>query len=197
MKIILGSGSWLRKTILERSEFQFEVDAPEVDERAIESRLGTVSHSKAAVKLAEAKAQTLAAKYPNDIVVAADTFAVLPDGSRLHKPKDTKEALNLCLAQSGNTIIVITGMVVCLGKMMIKSVSKTKITYATFDATTISLLLENDDSTIRNSALGFFMDAPGFTLVKKFNGSYTGAMGLPMEILRENIYSLGYRRLHG
>ena len=52
-----------------------------------------------------------------------------------------------------------------------------------------------DDARIRNSGLGFFMDSPGFTLVQNFDGSYTGAMGLPMEIVRKNIKTLKYKNV--
>jgi predicted house-cleaning NTP pyrophosphatase (Maf/HAM1 superfamily) len=79
------------------------------------------------------------------------------------------------------------------GNRLITNTSVTEIEYIEFDRATITKLLESDDATIRNSGLGFFIDAPGFTLVKSFNGSYTGAMGLPMEIVRENLTVLGYK----
>jgi septum formation protein len=146
-----------------------------------------------AIILASAKAEDVLKDNPGDLVIAADTFAVMPSGERLHKPVSSEDAIELCLQQSGKKIYVITGLAMAYGNRLITNTSVTEIEYIEFDRATITKLLESDDATIRNSGLGFFIDAPGFTLVKSFNGSYTGAMGLPMEIVRENLTVLGYK----
>lgn len=185
MKLILASNSWIRKQILDRSEFDYQTISAEVDERAIEEANQGKSNQEIAVLLATAKAQAVAKNHPEQIVIGADTFAVLDNGDVLHKPKDHQEAIDLSMKQSGQSITVITGIaVVCAGKTQ-TATSKTRITYSKFPQDLIEKLFEGDDATIRNSGLGFFTDAPGFTLVESFDGSYTGAMGMPMEILRK------------
>lgn len=191
--ITLASGSWLRKTILESSEFLFQIKTKETDERAIEVLHKDKSDKELAIILASAKAKDILKDHPDDLVIAADTFAVLPSGERLHKPTSSEEAIELCLRQSGKKIYAITGLAMAYGEKLLTNASVTEIEYIEFDRATITKLLESDDATIRNSGLGFFQDAPGFTLVKSFNGSYTGAMGLPMEIIRENLKILGYK----
>jgi len=193
--IILASGSWLRKTILESSEYVFKVDNKEIDERLIESKNKDKSDQDLAILLAKEKVKKIAKYHPNDLVIAADTFAVLPTGERLHKPKSEEEAIELCMMQSGKEISAVTGIAMAYGNEIITNTSTTKIKYVKFDRKTITKLLEGDDARIRNSGLGFFMDSPGFTLVQNFDGSYTGAMGLPMEIVRKNIKTLKYKNV--
>lgn len=193
--IILASNSWLRKTILEVSELQFEILVKEVDERTIEASHQDKTDEEVAVLISKAKSEAVANERQDDLVIAADTFAILPDGRRLHKPGSPEEAIELCLLQSGKTIHAVTGISMTYRGKTITNACTTLISYVNFDEKTITKLLEGDDATIRNSGLGFFSDAPGFTLVEKFEGSYTGAMGLPMEIVRENIKQLKYSEI--
>ena len=188
--IILASGSWLRQHILKLAKIDFNVAAADIDERAIEQQNSHLSDEELILLLAKAKVIKVQEQYPTDIIIGADTFATLPDGKRLHKPKNADEAVSLCLTQAGSTITVLTGLVIAKGDRILTHTTKTSITYQNFDEPTIRKLLEDDDATVRNSGLGFFSDAPGFSLVASFDGSYTGAMGLPMEKVRESLIEL-------
>jgi len=190
--IILTSGSWLRQNILKIARIDFNVIVADVDERAIEQQNSHLSDEKLVLLLAKSKVTQVQKQYPTDIIIGADTFAILPDGRRLHKPKNTNDAISLCLAQAGSTITVLTGLVIAKDDRILTHTTKTSITYQNFDEPTIRKLLKDDDPTVRNSGLGFFTDAPGFSLVASFNGSYTGAMGLPMEKVRESLIELNY-----
>lgn len=190
--IILASNSWLRKTIMDKSGLDYATCPADIDERALEDEYAHASHDELVKILASTKANHVSKDYPNDLVVAADTFAVLPTGDRLHKPKNPEEAIDLCMRQSGKTIQVFTGLAMKYKGISLVDVSRTDVSYTDFTEDEIKKLLTEDDATIRNAGLGFFLDAPGFTLTSSFNGSYTGAMGLPMEILRANLKTLEY-----
>lgn len=190
--IILASNSWLRKTIMDSSRLEFRVEAAEIDERTLELQLQDETDEMVVVTLAKAKAAAVHLKYPADLVIAADTFAILQNGQRLHKPATVDEAVELCLAQAGQTVRVVTGLVMTYKSKSLVDYSSTDIAYINFSRETITKLLRGDDATVRNSGLGFFSDAPGFTLVRNFSGSYTGAMGLPMETVRANLQALDY-----
>lgn len=191
--IVLASGSWLRKSILESSGLAFTVKTADIDERTLEARYPNIVVEELAVLLARAKAEAVQKANQDDLIIAADTFAVLPNGTWLHKPASHEEAIELSLKQSGQTVRAVTGLAMSYRGKVITGSTATSITYVDFDRDTITKLLDGNDPTIRNSGLGFFIDAPGFTLVKEFNGSYTGAMGLPMELVRENIQKLEYQ----
>lgn len=190
--IVLASGSWLRKTVLESSKLDFIVKIPDVDERGLERSHPNATPQELVAILAQAKASVVHRDSPNDLVIAADTLAVLPDGTWLHKPASHEEAIELSLRQSGKTVQAITGLAITFRDEQIIRTTTTDITYMQFNKDTIERLLEGDDPAIRNSGLGFFSDAPGFTLVKEFKGSYTGAMGLPMEHVWDSLARLGY-----
>ena len=64
---------------------------------------------------------------------------------------------------------------------------KSSITYRTFNQQTLQRLIEGDNVAIRSGALGIFYDSPGFTLIEKIEGSYTGSFGLPMEFVYEQL----------
>jgi len=185
MKLILASNSWIRQQILDKSEFEYTVKSAEVDERKIEEANKDKPSQEMAKLLATTKAEAVAKDNPKDIVIGADSFAVLDDGEVMHKPESHKEAVELCLKQSGKAITVYTGIAVVANGKTQTSTSITRITYSKFSQELIEKLLDGDDATIRNAGLGLFIDAPGFTLVESYEGSYTGAMGLPMEILRK------------
>lgn len=190
--IILASESWLRKTVLTASKLNFIVKAAKIDERTVESEYSDASAEELVSMLADKKAEAVAKDNPHDLVIAADTLAVLPDGTWLHKPATHEEAIELSLKQSGKTIRAVTGLAMRYRDQTIINTTTTNITYISFDEAMIEKLLAGDDPAVRNSGLGFFVDAPGFTLVKKFDGSYTGAMGLPMEHVWNNLEKLGY-----
>ena len=191
--IVLASNSWLRKTIMDKSGLAYTSEDANIDERSLEKKHNNVSHEKLSLLLASTKAISVAKKHPNSLTVAADTFAVLPNGERLHKPNNHEQAINLCMKQSGKKMCVITGLAMFYKDTLLTNISKTYVEYINFSRAEIVQLLKSDNSSIRNAALGFFLDAPGFTLVSTFSGSYTGAMGLPMETLRLNIKKLGYK----
>jgi septum formation protein len=186
--IILGSSSELRKLILESSGLSFKIETREVDERKIEEDNPDKTAEEIVEMLALAKAQAVANDFPNDTIIAADTFGVLPSGERLHKTKSLEESIQLSMRQSGQTIVVNTGTAMIHQGKILTSITTTKIKYFSFDEATIRHLFQkNESARRRNAALGFFIDAPGFTLVEKIEGSYLGAMGLPMEVIRTHL----------
>lgn len=193
--IILASNSQLRKMIMEASELPFEVLTEDVDERLLESQNKDKTVGEIVQLLATAKARAVADAHPDRAVIAADTFGVLPDGTRLHKGKNIEESIQMAMLQSGVTVLVYTGTAVAYKEKTLTLLTTTKITYSSFDEKVLRHLYStNDAAKRRNAALGFFIDAPGFTLVEKIEGSYLSAMGLPMGEVRKALNELGYTR---
>lgn len=191
--IILASNSWMKKTILKKAGFKFKSIDADIDEQLLQKKMHKANHSEVCVALAQAKAEKIAEKFPNDFIIAADSFGVLEGGKRLSKPKNNLESINLSMKQSGKTTICYTGIAIIYKKKIFTGHTVTKVKYCNFDRRTIEHLTSGQDSSIRNGGLGFFIDAPGFTLVSEFIGSYTGAMGLPMEIVRNVMKDFKYK----
>jgi len=86
-KIILASGSPRRKELLERASIDFIIDASSIDETLDES----LPLKQRLQKLAIDKALPIHHKYPNDIVIAADTIVYFQN-QIIGKAKNEKEA---------------------------------------------------------------------------------------------------------
>jgi septum formation protein len=186
-RLILGSSSTIRRMILETSIYDFDIYNPDIDETLYEY-LEPIEKVK---KIAFEKNRKISEleKYQNSIIIAADTLCLLPNGITLQKPSNIDESIKMSMQQSGQTIKAITGISISFvrnnKRIYITKYSSTKITYLDFTEHEIFTLIKKFNTTNKASGLGIWNDSPGFSFVKKFNGSYTGALGLPMEIVRE------------
>lgn len=183
--IILASGSWLREQILDKSEFEFCVKQNNFKEKEFQSTIKHLPTKQQCLILAMKKTENIKLS-KGDIIIGADTVAFMKDTKKIfHKPTSHEQAIKFCMKQSGKNIIIITGFYIkTFDEQVFSGYSTSEISYVKFTEKTIQKLLINDEFTIRNAALGFYSDSPGFTLVKSIKGSYTGAMGLPMEKIR-------------
>ncbi len=104
MQLILASQSPQRLAIFKTLGIPFEVVPSEIDEKAIQDG----DSFKRAEYVAVAKAQAIQKKYPEAIIVAADTYVVL-DGQTLEKPSTKAEAKAMLKQQSGQWLTEVTG----------------------------------------------------------------------------------------
>src|SRR5690606_20314177 len=102
--ILLASGSPSRKRLLENAGIAVRAVKAEINERSIEAPLeGTgVSPEDVALILAEAKAQEVSQRFPEQWVIGADQTLSL-EGKIFHKPADMEGARQHLLALSGQT----------------------------------------------------------------------------------------------
>ena len=105
--IILASSSVFRKSLLERLHLSFECHSPEV----AESLLPGESASTYVCRLAKAKAQAVADKFPGAVVIGSDQCA-LRDDEILGKPGNHENALRQLKAAQGKTVIFHTAICV-------------------------------------------------------------------------------------
>ncbi len=108
--LILGSTSRYRRQLLERLGLPFDVVAPEVDETPNPGETPAAM----AARLALAKAQAVAQRHPQAVVIGSDQVADL-DGEPLGKPGDHARATAQLRRMRGRTVIFQTALaVVCL-----------------------------------------------------------------------------------
>ena len=108
-KLILGSTSVYRRELLSRLRIPFSVESPHVDEAALPGE----APADLAQRLALAKAQAVAALFPEAIVIGSDQVADL-DGTALGKPGEHKRAVLQLRQMSGRVEIFQTAIaVVC------------------------------------------------------------------------------------
>ena len=107
--LVLGSTSRYRRELLSRLHVPFEVAAPDVDETPLPGELPAAL----AQRLALAKAQAVAAKYPHAVVIGSDQVADLR-GQPLGKPGTHERAVAQLRMMRGQTVIFQTALaVVC------------------------------------------------------------------------------------
>ena len=108
-KLILGSTSIYRRELLSRLNVPFTVESPQVDE----SPLPGEHPAALAQRLALAKAQAVAARFPDCVVIGSDQVADL-DGMALGKPGNHARAVVQLRQMRGKTVVFQTAVaVVC------------------------------------------------------------------------------------
>ena len=108
-KLILGSTSVYRRELLERLRIPFSVESPHVDESPLPGELP----APLACRLALAKAQAVAERFPDAVVIGSDQVADL-DGVALGKPGTHARAVRQLRQMSGQVVIFQTAVaVVC------------------------------------------------------------------------------------
>jgi septum formation protein len=107
--LILGSTSPYRRELLERLRLPFEVQRPEVDETPMNGETPVAL----AQRLAMAKAQAVAQRFPQAIVIGSDQVADL-HGEPLGKPGTHANAVAQLQRMRGQTVVFQTAVaVVC------------------------------------------------------------------------------------
>jgi len=104
-KLVLGSTSRYRRSLLARLGLPFEVAAPEVDEAALPGEAPMAT----ALRLAEAKARAVAARFADALVIGSDQVADC-GGQPVGKPGDRATAIALLRELSGKTVVFHTGL---------------------------------------------------------------------------------------
>jgi septum formation protein len=182
MEIILASGSYKRREIMEKSGIPFRVVIRGIDEHVFDN----LPVKDRVVEVARAKAINIAERFPQDLIISADSLAEDQKNKILqYKPRDLEEGLRLAMLSSGATVIGYTG--VCLihpefGE--VTEISQTETKFLEFSEEELKKLVD-EQFLQRAGALGISEETAGYTLVESISGSYTGAFGLPMEIVRK------------
>jgi septum formation protein len=173
LKIILASASPRRKELLKNAGIEFETVVSDADETVT----GFLNTEEIAVTIAKRKAQAVAVKYPDRIVLAADTVVTL-DGEVLGKPKDEREAASMLRLLSGKTHSVFTG--VCIAeKGKIKSFTEsTRVKFYELTEDEIDAYVRTGEPMDKAGAYG--IQGRGCLFVRSIEGDYFNVVGLPV-----------------
>ncbi len=107
--LILASTSRYRRELLQRLRVPFEVESPGVDETPLPGE----SPRELALRLALAKAQAVAARHPQAVVIGSDQVADLA-GEAIGKPGNHERAVLQLQRMSGHAVVFQTALaVVC------------------------------------------------------------------------------------
>lgn len=174
-KIILASTSLRRKELLKQIGLDFEI-APNGYEEDMSLK---VSNVKLAKTLALGKARSAAENILSGIIIGSDTFIVF-NGKRIGKPKDENDARKILRRLSGKTMKIYSGIAVI-------DAEKEK-EFSDYEITTLKLKKmskQEIESYLKtreplNKAGAFDIHGHGAVFIKKINGCYSNAVGLPL-----------------
>lgn len=180
--LILASSSPRRSELLRQLGVPFTVvpsDATEMHDEQLTAR--EISQLNA-----YRKARAVAKKFPDALVLGADTLVYL-GSTLLGKPADLEDAYRMLKQLSGRTHEVVTA--ICLlhlrnhrQKLFFES---TAVTFHSLDAAQIRRYLKLVNTLDKAGA--YAIQEEGDLIVEKISGSYTNVVGLPVEKLRQEL----------
>jgi len=186
--IVLASSSPYRRNLLNRFLDQYEVVAPEVDERNNQD----LEPGDLAAHLARKKAEAVAINIRDSLVIGADQLAVL-DGQVLGKPGTHAKAVEQLLAASGQTVTFLTAVCVLdpVGRARYEHTDQTIVRFRQFDRRLAEAYLRHDEPY--DCAGSFKLEGAGFVLFEAVRtDDPTALVGLPMIWVADRLLQLGY-----
>jgi len=181
-KIILASQSPRRAEILRMIGVNFKVDSCNINEKMNQK----IEQNEIAIILSKAKAEKISQKYPNNIIIGADTIVVYNE-KIFGKPKDKNESKKMLKALSGNCHKVITGVTIMNKKLgVLKTFSETtKVFVKKIPRNQIEFYVNNYNTLDKAGSYGI---QEWFSVwIKKINGCYYNVMGLPVSKLHKHL----------
>lgn len=188
IRIVLGSTSVYRRTVLEKLRLPFEVAAPNIDE----TRLADESALDMVKRLSLQKAEAIVLKHPEALIIGSDQCAVLGE-EILGKPGNHENAVAQLSASSGNTVHFLTGL--CLYDARSGSYQLDCIPYevAFRDLTPAEIEAYVQQEKPFNCAGSFKSEGYGISLFKHIRGDDPNALiGLPLIRLAEMLRQHGF-----
>lgn len=149
------------------------IDPADIDETPLRAE----TPARLAARLAIAKAEAVAARHPDAVVLAADTVVAV--GRRvLEKPADAAEAARFLHLLSGRNHRVLTGVAVAAGGRVRHRVVDTRVTFKVLADSEIAAYLASDEW--RGKAGGYAIQGRAGAFVIRLVGSHPAVMGLPL-----------------
>lgn len=180
LRLILASASPRRRELLAQLGFPFDVVVAEVTEHedpATDPRV-MVAHN------AALKADWVAARHPDAVVLGADTTVFL-DGRAINKPRDLDEARVMLLQLSGREHTVYTGVAVrrVSSGLRIDTGVSSQVEFKPFGAAVV------EDYILRVNTLdkagAYSIQEETNLIIAGYRGSFSNIMGLPMEATKQ------------
>jgi septum formation protein len=188
MKLILASASTRRAEILRDAGIHFSVLSAAVDETPIPGE----SADEMVQRLADAKAELVAARAVGPaIIIAADTTVVL-DGEILGKPRTSDDARHMLAKLSGRTHSVLTGITL----IRLPDVERRQFV----ETTHVHFAKMSEEEITRYLATGEPFDKAGSYAIQgragcyipRIEGCYFNIVGLPLSRLVHTLIELGW-----
>ncbi len=192
-RLVLASASTARRALLDAAGLRFEALPAAVDEAAIKeaAQAEDIPPADAALMLADAKAERIARRDPEALVIGCDQLLVC-EGRWYDKPPDLPAARAQLLALRGRTHELVTA-VVCHrhGGRVWQHLARPRMTMRDFSEAFLDAYLAAEGDRVLTSVGAYRLEGPGIHLFARIQGDHAAILGLPLLEL------LGFLRQHG
>ncbi|MGA2914683.1 MAG: nucleoside triphosphate pyrophosphatase [Sedimentisphaerales bacterium] len=179
---ILASASPRRKELLEKAGYKFDIVISNIDE----SKNKEKTPIKFACAAALAKANDIAKKFPDKIIIGADTIADF-DGEIIGKAKNAKDAEQITRKLFSKPHKIITGIAIVKKNAGLEIVD--------YDTTIVYPVKMSEKEIEKHIASGIWQGKAGAYAIQQggdkfiehIKGSESNVMGLSMELLEKMI----------
>ncbi len=189
-RIVLASGSSIRRAILDGAGIPFEVMKPGVDEDVIkrEARQEGLGLEELAMRLAEAKCMDIAEK-TNAIVIGSDQIMEF-EGRAYDKPATMEEARARLIETQGASHTLINAIAVARdGEIIWRNLDRPRLVMRKLSASEIDAYLDAAGPEILHSVGAYQIEKLGGRLFDRVEGDHFAILGLSLfpllSLLRE------------
>jgi septum formation protein len=190
--LVLASKSEIRRAILRDAGVPIEVQAADIDERAIE-QCGAGRHAaEIAALLAREKARTVAARFPRRLVLGADQTLALGN-RRFSKPSDRAGARNQLEALRGRTHELHSAIALAQGSSILwEHRELAQLTMRAFSDQFLEAYLDAAGPALTASVGGYQLERLGIHLFERIEGDHFVILGLPLMALLQYLRQAGW-----
>ena len=184
MNLLLASNSPRRKELLTQLGYQFDIVKIDVDE----SYPSDLKPHEIAEYVSAKKAKAFNVN-ENEILLTSDTIVAL-DQKILLKPKDENEAFEMIKSLSGKVHQVYTAFTLKVVDSEISKTSKTDVEFSEISDEEIKFYIKTYKPFDKAGSYGI-QEWLGMTKIKNISGSFYSVMGLPVDLVYEELKKLG------
>ncbi len=184
MPLILASASPRRAELLRNAGIPFIVEPAHVPEQPLPSE----PPLRYAQRLARAKAQTVFARNPDNVVLGADTVVVV-DEHLLEKPQDEQDAARMLRLLSGRAHQVITGVCVLAPGHEQTEAEITEVRFGRLTDAEIAGYVATREPM--DKAGGYAIQGIASRWIERIDGCYFNVVGLPVPRVYRMLQVLG------
>jgi nucleoside triphosphate pyrophosphatase len=188
-RVILASASPRRRQLLGAAKIEFEV----IESLVPEQHIAGEPARDYALRMARDKARAVSSRYPDAIVIGADTIVVC-EGQILEKPADANDARRMLAMLSSKTHTVVTAFALARGgKILESSPVESNVTFRKLADAEIDDYIATDEPYDKAGAYGIQGVGGGF--IAHVDGSRDNVMGLPTERVVAALARFGVKRV--
>ena len=185
-RLILASNSPRRLDVLHQLGLNPVVRFPAVDEAYITGE----SPAAYVERLARAKAEVVAEKEPDALVIGGDTI-VVSQNRLLGKPADEDAAVEILISLAGRKHQVLTGLAISGQDGTVSAVSGTEVRFRSFTEAEARRYVMSGEPMDKAGA--YAIQGLGAALVAEIVGDYYTVMGFPIGTFLDLLLQSGWR----